>query len=67
MMSIAKVLEVLAEGETIDDAVRSAVSEAARTVREIRSAYVENIQAVVENDSVVKFRVNVKITFVVDR
>jgi flavin-binding protein dodecin len=67
MMSIAKVLEVLAEGETIDDAVRSAVSEASRTVRDIRSAYVENIQAVVENDSVVKFRVNVKITFVVDR
>jgi hypothetical protein len=66
-MSIAKVLEVLAEGETIDDAVRSAVSEAARTVRDIRSAYVENIQAVVENDAVVKFRVNVKITFVVDR
>jgi flavin-binding protein dodecin len=66
-MSIAKVLEVLAEGETIDDAIRSAVSEAARTVRDIRSAYVENIQAVVENDAVVKFRVNVKITFVVDR
>jgi hypothetical protein len=65
-MSIAKVIEVLAEGDNIEAAVQSAVTEAADTVRGIKHVYVEGIQAIVEDDEVVKYRVNVKLTFVVE-
>ena len=65
-MSIAKVIEVLAEGDSIEAAIRSAVSEAAETVRGIKHVYVEGVQAIVKDDQVVKFRVNAKLTFVVE-
>ncbi len=65
-MSIAKVIEVLAEGDSIEGAIQSAVSEAAETVRGIKHVYVEGVQAIVEDDEVVKYRVNAKLTFVVE-
>ena len=65
-MSIAKVIEVLAEGDSIEAAIQSAVTEAAETVRGIKHVYVEGVQAIVEDDKVVKYRVNAKLTFVVE-
>ena len=65
-MSIAKVIEVLAEGDSVEAAVQLAVSEAAQTVRGIKHVYVEGVQALVEGDVVVKYRVNAKLTFVVE-
>jgi len=65
-MSIAKVIEVLAEGDSIEAAVQLAVSEAAETVRGIKHVYVEGVQALVEADVVVKYRVNAKLTFVIE-
>ena len=65
-MSLAKVIEVIAEGNTIEGAVEAAVNEATDTVRNIKNVYVEGIQALVDDSKVTKYRVNVKITFVVD-
>ncbi|GIV58187.1 MAG: hypothetical protein KatS3mg042_1100 [Rhodothermaceae bacterium] len=65
-MSVAKVIEVIAEGESMEAAIQAAVTEAAKSVRNIRSVYVESTQALVENDRVVKYRVNAKVTFVVE-
>ena len=65
-MSIAKVIEVLAEGDTVEGAIEAAVAEASETVRGIKHVYVEGIQALVEDDAVVKYRVNVKLTFVIE-
>ena len=65
-MTIAKVIEVLAEGESIEAAIQSAVSEASETVRGIRHVYVEGVQAIVEDNEVVKYRVDAKLTFVVE-
>ncbi len=65
-MSIAKVIEVLAEGDTIEAAIQSAITEAAETVRGIKQVYVEGIQAIVEDNEVAKYRVNAKLTFVVE-
>ena len=64
-MSIAKVIEVLAEGDSVEDAIESAVTEASETVRGIKHVYVEGVQAIVEDNEVVKYRVNAKLTFVV--
>lgn len=65
-MSIAKVIEVLAEGDSIEAAIQTAVTEAAETVRGIKHVYVDGVQAIVEDDEVVKYRVNAKLTFVVE-
>jgi len=65
-MAIVKVIEVLAQSDkSWEDATRSAVAEASKTIRGIQSIYVKEFQAVVENDQVTQFRVNAKISFVV--
>ncbi len=65
-MSLAKVIEVLAEGDSIESAVQSAVNEAGETVRGIKHVYVNDVQALVEDGRVAHYRVNCKVTFVVD-
>ena len=65
-MSLAKVIEVLAEGDSVEAAVESAVAEASKTVKNIRSVYVNDIQAIVRDNAVVKYRLNVNITFVIE-
>jgi len=65
-MSLAKVIEVIAEGETMEQAVENAVKQAVKTVKHIKSVYVENITAIVEADQISKYRLNAKITFVLD-
>lgn len=66
-MAILKVIEVLAESsDSWEDAARQAVKEAGKSVRGIRSIYVENLQATVKNGEIDKFRVNAKITFAVE-
>ena len=64
-MSIAKVIEVLAEGSTIEEAMQAAVTEASQTVKNIRHVYLNEAQALVENNTITKYRVNAKVTFVV--
>jgi dodecin len=64
---IVKVIEILAQSDKgWEDAVQVAVREAAKTVRNIKSVYVEEFQAVVENDRITSYRVNVKISFGID-
>jgi hypothetical protein len=46
-----------------EDATNVAVKTAAKTVKEIRSAYIKDMSAVVKNNKITEFRVNVKITF----
>jgi hypothetical protein len=65
-MSLVKVIEVIAEGETMEAAVQSAVNQASKTVKNIKSINCENIQGIVEKNKVTKFRINAKISFVVE-
>lgn len=65
-MSLAKVIEVIAEGDTMEKAVENAVSQAADSVHNIKSVYCKNIEGIVSNNRIEKYRVNAKITFVVE-
>ncbi len=65
-MSIAKVIEVIAEGETVEKAIKNAAKEASKSLKNVRSVYAEGIQALVEDGDVKSFRVNCKVTFVID-
>lgn len=63
-MAIVKVIEVLAQSEqSWDDAARVALEEAAKTIKNIKSIYVKEMQAVVENDRIAQYRINAKISF----
>ena len=63
-MAVLKVIEVLASSPVSwEDATASAVKMAAKTVKEIRSVYVQDQSAVVVKNKITEYRVNVKITF----
>lgn len=65
-MAVLKVIEVMASsGESWEDAVRDAVKSAAKTVKGIRSVYIQDQSAVVKDNYVTEFRVTCKITFAV--
>jgi dodecin len=66
-MSVAKFVELSAQSpDSYEDAVRQAVERASSTLRNIRSVWVKEFEAVVENDQVTQFRVVVKIAFVLE-
>ena len=66
-MPIVKVIEVIASSEKgVDDAIQTAVTEAAKTVRNIDSVYVKHIKAHVEGDKVISYGVICKISFRLD-
>jgi hypothetical protein len=63
-MTILKVIEVLTDSnKSWEDAAQEAIREAAKTVENIRSIYIKDFQAVVENNKITKYRVNAKISF----
>lgn len=64
-MSVAKVVELLAEGDSIEAAVEACAREASETIKGLRSIYVQDIQALLDGPTVKKYRVNCKVTFVV--
>jgi flavin-binding protein dodecin len=67
MSTIVKVVEVIAQSKkSFDDAAQQAVREAAASVRGIKSIWIENFSGVVEGDRIVEFRVNAKLSFVVE-
>ena len=63
-MAVLKVIELLASSDkSWEDATLNAVKMAAKTVKEIRSVYVQDMSAVVEKNKIIEFRVNAKVTF----
>ena len=66
-MAIVKVIEVLAQSnESWEDAAQQALREASRSVRNIQSIYVKELQAIVENNKIVNYRLNAKISFLIE-
>ncbi|UJH68330.1 dodecin family protein [Allomuricauda sp. SCSIO 65647] len=63
-MAVLKVIEVLANSdESWEDATQKAVTQAAKSVKNIRSVYVNEQSATVKDGKIDDYRVNVKITF----
>ena len=66
-MSMLKVIEVLAESDkSWEDAAQYAVDKANASVRNVRSIYIKNFEAQVDNGKINKYRINGKISFVLD-
>jgi flavin-binding protein dodecin len=63
-MSVMKVIEVMANSDkSWEDAARKAVSHASKSIKQIKSVFVQSQSAVVKDGNVTEFRVNVKLTF----
>ncbi len=63
-MSVLKVIEIMANSEkSWEDATGNAVAEASKSVKNIRSVWVQEQSATVKDGKVEDYRVNVKITF----
>lgn len=65
-MSVVKVIEIISQGKTIEQALQVAVTEAAKTLHNIKQVNIEHVSGIVEKNKIVEFRVNSKISFVVD-
>ena len=63
-MAVLKVIEIMASSEkSWEDAAASAVKIAGKTVKEIRSVYIQDMSAVVTKNKITEFRVTAKISF----
>jgi flavin-binding protein dodecin len=63
-MAILKVIEVMADSsKSWEDAAKNAVEHASKSVKHIKSAFVQSQSVVVKDGDVTDYRVNVKITF----
>jgi hypothetical protein len=63
-MSVLKVIEVLSNSDkSWEDATQNAVSQASKSIKNIRSVYINEQSATVKDGEMDNYRVNVKITF----
>jgi flavin-binding protein dodecin len=67
-MTVAKVIELSSSSSKgIEDAVQSGLAKVSRTVKNIKSAWVNEIRAITGDDgSVIEWRVNMRINFIVE-
>jgi flavin-binding protein dodecin len=63
-MAIHKVIEVISQSDKgWKEAAQAAVNDAGKTVKNIRSIYINQFQATVSKNKIVQYRVNANITF----
>ncbi len=66
-MAIVRSIEVIAQSSNgFDDACKEDIREASKTLRGIKSFWIKNAECVVEGDRIVTYRVNGKISFIVE-
>ena len=66
-MSVLKVIEVMADSKKgWQEAAENAVEEASKTVKNIKSVWIQDQDAVVEDGKIVQYRVTTRITFAVN-
>lgn len=67
MTNMLKVIEVIAESnKSWEDAATNAVARAGKTVNGIKSIYIKDLQAKVENNKIVTYRINANISFMLE-
>ncbi len=66
-MSVVKVVEIIASSDKgFEDAVQNAVTQAAKTIKNIDSVYVKHAKCHVKDGRVITYGVNCKISFRVE-
>jgi flavin-binding protein dodecin len=66
-MSVAKISEISASSTiSFDDALKTGIARASRTLTNITGAWIQDQKVDIEDGEIVSYRVNLKVTFVLD-
>ena len=66
-MSVAKVTEITATStKGFDDAVRAGIKRAAKTLKNVRGAWIKGFKVDIDGGRIVDYRVDMKISFVLE-
>ena len=66
-MSTVKVIEVMSNStKSWEDAAQTAVTHASKTLKNIKSVWIQDQNALVVNDKITEYRVTVKLSFAID-
>ena len=66
-MSVAKIIEISSESsEGFEAAIREGIARAAKTLKNIKGAWIQNQQVVVQDQKIVAYRVDMKVTFLME-
>ncbi len=64
MATVLKVIEILGNStKSFEDAVQNIVNESSKTIKNIKSVYVKDMQVCVMDNKISEYRVNAKVTF----
>ena len=64
-MSVARVTEITAASDKgFEDAVRIGLNRAAKTLDNVKGAWIQDQEVVFDGDEITEFRVHMKVTFV---
>ncbi len=67
MPSVARVIELSAtSGESFEDAINQGVERATSTLRNVESAWIKDMNVLIENNEVAAYKINMAITFVLE-
>jgi len=64
-MSVARVTEITAVSpDSFQDAIKIGIERAVQTLRNVKGAWIQDQEIVVEGDGISEYRVHMKVTFV---
>jgi len=66
-MTVARVTEISSTSEqSFEDAIRQGLARAAKTLRNVRGAWIKEQHVDLEGGRIVRYRVNMLVTFILD-
>ena len=66
-MSVARVTEIIASSpKSFEDAIENGVERASDTLKNVEAAWVQDQKVVIKDGKVAEYRVNLKVTFVLE-
>ncbi len=66
-MAVARVTEIISSSTTgFDDAVKTGVERASKTLKNLTGAWVQDQKVVIENGAITEYRVNLKVSFILE-
>jgi len=66
-MSVARVTEITSSSpNSFEEALKAGIARAAKTLKNIEGAWVQEQKVVVRDGQIVEYRVNLKVTFVLE-
>ena len=66
-MSVARITEITSEStKSFEDAVQQGIARANKTLKNVKGAWVKDQKVTVDNGAISKYRVTLKVTFVLE-